>query len=64
MWGERRERTCCFSARVCVCVCVWKWGEGGGAVGAAISRQDDSTNAYLSHANWRARLKKSTHLIN
>lgn len=34
-------------------------GPGGGA-----TRQDNSTNAYLSHANWRARLKKSVHLIN
>lgn len=57
-----------FSFFMCVCVCMGVFGKGsfggGGAVGAAISRQDNSTNAYLSHANWRARLKKSTHLIN
>lgn len=39
-------------------------GCGGGGGGGQTTRQDNSTNAYLSHANWRARLKKSVHLIN
>lgn len=36
-------------------------GVGGGGL---TTRQDNLTNAYLSHANWRAGLKKSVHLIN
>lgn len=56
---------------MCMCVFVYSAvGEeeeeevAGRASAAATTRQDNSTNAYLSHANWRARLKKSTHLIN
>lgn len=54
--------------RVFVCSAVGEEEEEEAVVGrasaAATARQDNSTNAYLSHANWRARLKKSTHLIN
>lgn len=56
--------------RVFVCSAVGEEEEeeeevaAGRASAVATARQDNSTNAYLSHANWRARLKKSTHLIN
>lgn len=45
-------------------ITVNTWARVQGVGRGKKTRQDNLTNAYLSHANWHARIKKGAHLIN